>query len=207
MITEKIFGIGNSKTGVTSLGYALVELGLDPCSGWNTSKHLIKYWMDGRYIAIFGFAKKYKSFYDAPWNYGDFYKLLNEKFPNSKFILTERDLDTWILSLKNHFTPSRKNKTDISYKFARVGLDGQAIHKMRYGISSRSIEGLEEQYKLAQKNRDDEIKKYFKGKTNFLVVNWEKGDGWKELCEFLEKPIPNIPFLHLNKTVNKVHKK
>jgi len=34
---------------------------------------------------------------------------------------------------------------------------------------------------------------------NCLVVCWENGDGWKELCEFLNVPIPDVPFPHLNK--------
>lgn len=34
---------------------------------------------------------------------------------------------------------------------------------------------------------------------NCLVVCWENGDGWKELCEFLDVPIPDVPFPHLNK--------
>jgi len=36
---------------------------------------------------------------------------------------------------------------------------------------------------------------------NCLVVCWEAGDGWKELCEFLGKPIPNVPFPHLNSSL------
>jgi hypothetical protein len=32
-------------------------------------------------------------------------------------------------------------------------------------------------------------------------VCWENGDGWKELANFLEKPVPDQPFPHINKTV------
>jgi len=35
---------------------------------------------------------------------------------------------------------------------------------------------------------------------NCLVVCWENGDGWEQLCEFLHVPIPDIPFPHLNKS-------
>ena len=38
---------------------------------------------------------------------------------------------------------------------------------------------------------------------SLIVVNWEKGDGWKELCGFLEKPVPKVPFPITNQEPNK----
>jgi len=41
---------------------------------------------------------------------------------------------------------------------------------------------------------------YFKDKpSQLLVMNIFEGDGWKELCRFLNKPVPNKPFPHKNK--------
>ncbi len=31
-------------------------------------------------------------------------------------------------------------------------------------------------------------------------MNFEAGDGWIKLCDFLEHPVPNDPFPHLNCT-------
>jgi hypothetical protein len=40
---------------------------------------------------------------------------------------------------------------------------------------------------------------YFSNRDNFLIICFEKGHGWKELCRFLDKPIPSVPFPHVNK--------
>ncbi len=42
---------------------------------------------------------------------------------------------------------------------------------------------------------ETQIVDHFRSRPNdFLTVCWETGDGWKELCEFLDKPIPDDPF-------------
>jgi hypothetical protein len=30
------------------------------------------------------------------------------------------------------------------------------------------------------------------------LLEWEIGDGWGPLCEFLGKPVPEVPFPHAN---------
>jgi hypothetical protein len=53
-----------------------------------------------------------------------------------------------------------------------------------------------------------EVQKYFNNQPNKLIVlDWEKGDGWIELCEFLGKPVPSLPFPHANKGQYKPKKK
>lgn len=45
-----------------------------------------------------------------------------------------------------------------------------------------------------------EVRDYFKDRPDdFLEVNWENGDGWELLCDFLGKEIPDRPFPHANK--------
>lgn len=57
----------------------------------------------------------------------------------------------------------------------------------------------EDRAKLAYKVYNREINRFFSNGTyDFLKVCWENGDGWGELCEFLKKPIPDIPFPHVN---------
>ena len=47
---------------------------------------------------------------------------------------------------------------------------------------------------------NDEVLAYFRDRPEcLLVVDWERGHGWKELCRFLECPIPAEPFPHANR--------
>ena len=59
-------------------------------------------------------------------------------------------------------------------------------------------------FEMPQNRKDHFIEKYNKHNENMkqynpLVVCWESGDGWYPLCTFLDKPIPKVPFPHLNK--------
>jgi hypothetical protein len=44
-----------------------------------------------------------------------------------------------------------------------------------------------------------EVLDHFGGRSDFLVMQLEKGDGWPQLCSFLGKPIPEGEFPHLNR--------
>jgi hypothetical protein len=40
---------------------------------------------------------------------------------------------------------------------------------------------------------------HFSGREqDLLVVCWETGDGWNELCRFLQRPLPDQRFPHEN---------
>jgi len=84
----KIFGIGLPRTGTTSLHNALKSLGIK-------SKHF-------PFKLYTSFDDKllgdYDLFVDSPIQL--IYKLLDDKFPESKFILTTRSLDSWLESME-----------------------------------------------------------------------------------------------------------
>ena len=72
------------------------------------------------------------------------------------------------------------------------------IHKHIYG--KVEIKGNEEVYLDTYQKHNLAVRKYFANrKEDFIELNWEKGDDWKMLCNFLKKPVLNIPFPHINK--------
>jgi len=190
---SKIFGIGFHKTGTTSLEKCLLDLGYRPQAAWGESNHLNKNWFNKDYDPIINFAKRFKSLSDGPWNFGDFYKVLDKHFPDSKFILTVRDSDSWFNSLRKWCTPRYGIKSSI-----KCLPDGPAFHKAIFGMTEDSLEDHETRYKSVYEQRNQDIVDHFKDTNKLLVVDWNQ-HGWKELCEFLEIPTVKRAFPHMNK--------
>lgn len=110
MQKEKIFCIGFGKTGTTTLGHTLKTLGYNHLEG-PVRSGLIWYslnLMDNLWKLI----RNHDSFDDFPYPF--LYKELHLKYPNAKFILTERSNSAeWLLSLQKHNL--RNGPTDANY--------------------------------------------------------------------------------------------
>ena len=82
------------KTGTTSLGLALLKLGY---SVLGARIDLGEKLSEGRIEEVLEIAEPFDALQDVPWAL--LYKELDEKFPNSKFILTVREEEKWLKSL------------------------------------------------------------------------------------------------------------
>ena len=187
-MTEKNFGIGMPKTGTSSLNVALKTLGIksihDP---WKFRR---KTWETGEY--------KWSKNFDALTNFGEWsFPHLDENYPNSKFILTTRDKESWLTSCGKHFSPrnEKKYKRPLDSAFKRLEIFGTKVFTtQRYSYV----------YDLHVKTVLD----YFKNRQqNLLVLDVCAGDGWKKLCKFLEVDIPDIPFPYENRRRRKRKRK
>jgi len=173
----KIFGIGMFKTGTKTLGAALTKLGFRTLSGpWWPEEMINDPWYEQSerwteyYDVIKSQVEKYDAFEDYPWMY--LYEECDHWWPESKFILTIRD-------------PDRVAVSDINM-LKRRGV-------RRRDLPSRPA--LRERYERHYSS----VSKYFRGRTNLLLVNFEEGDGWRAICDFLGLSIPDEPFPHKNK--------
>jgi hypothetical protein len=71
-------------------------------------------------------------------------------------------------------------------------------HLYGFDVSSATDQELVERFN----RHNGEVREYFKTRpADLLVVDWEQGDAWQEVCEFLEEPIPPNDFPHLNRRV------
>jgi hypothetical protein len=172
----KYFCIGFPKTGTNTLAYCFRLLGYRDLK---VHGYFISWFRNGYDVSniindenFCNYIECYDMFSD--WPFHIIYKELDQKYPRSKFILTERkDQETWQKSLANH----RKTR------------------------SKEELKKWSKQIPRYRKNHNDEVIDYFKNRSDdLLVLCWEKGDGWKELCNFLNVPLPNLPFPHKNKT-------
>jgi len=164
---HKIFGIGLGKTGTTSLAEAMAALGYK-------AKHSPKFLNE---IEEFDFLNDV--FISVR------YAFLDHMFPNAKFILTYRELESWIASCEVY---SKK-------KSGRGPLRRLENRFYAYGITWYDKDKFVDAYHRFHKK----VFAHFDGRDNFLVMDISKGDGWETLCPFLGKEVPDMPFPHKNK--------
>lgn len=174
----KIFGIGLQKTGTTSLGIALAQLGYRHRT---FSQAMMLCVGEGLLEPAFAFVDLFDSFDDLPWPL--IYRELDARYPGSRFILTtRRDSQSWIRSMRRH----------------ALRMGPKEHRRLAYGHSMPF--GHEAEYITRYEHHNREVRDYFRDRPgDLLEVCWETGAGWAELCAFLGKPIPALPFPHVNK--------
>ena len=176
MGSSKIFGIGFHKTGTSSLAAALSQLGYrvtGPQEELNptTTQH--------HYEKTFKLVDEHDAFQDNPWPI--LYKELDQKYPGSKFILTLRSTDSWIKSVVRHF-----------------GTNSSPMREWIYGIGYPK--GNEAIYIARYEQHNKDVLNYFKDRSDdLLVLRITEGEGWQNLCSFLDRESPETDFPHLNK--------
>lgn len=171
-MVKKIFGIGLSKTGTTSLTTALEILGYSCIHNPLISEQINQY--DAATDIVISSQFEY----------------LDKKYPDSKFILTTRDLNDWLNSCQVHFDLKRLANHSLNKKPEKL----KKILEYRqnfYGSLDYNLHIFTQKY-YTHHNR---VFRYFADKPDdLLVMNICNGDGWIKLCPFLCKSIPSQPF-------------
>ena len=94
----RVFCIGWHKTGTSSLGHALVQLGYSVLGCRLDMVHPLR---QDDLEAVLGLAGQFDALQDVPW--AALYRELDQAFPGSRFILTEREEQSWLRSALRHF--------------------------------------------------------------------------------------------------------
>jgi hypothetical protein len=177
-LKRKVFCIGFSKTGTTSLRDALTRLGYRVTGPNGHLDPDIEQKMDALTTEL---STKYDAFQDNPWPL--VYRKMDAMYPGSRFILTVRDPDKWLSSVVRHF-----------------GVDETPIRTVIYGFGSPI--GHEDLYRDRMVRHDQEVLEYFKERPDdLLVIDITKAqdeENWGKICGFLGEPIPAVPFPHSN---------
>ena len=182
-LPTKIFGIGMHKTATTSLAKALGVMGY-AAGHWKSAhwaKRLYKEVSNWDYSPT---IEKYNALCDLPIPL--LYKKLDKMYPNSKFILTTRNEQSWLNSVKTHWSESNP----FRHQWDNDPFTHQ-VHTLLYGQK----EFNEEVFLNRFREHTKEVLDYFKDrKDDLLVMNMNNGDGWDKLCEFLNQPVPQVPY-------------
>jgi hypothetical protein len=174
----KVFGIGLGRTGSMSLARAMRILGYK-------SIHSIK---------DFNCIKKHTFCGDI--EISGRYKFLDYAYKDAKFILTIRDLESWLDS-NRRWAANRKGEP-----WGLKGFTGISIWRAlnRWNL-----------YEIAHYDEDTYIRAYYRHhagvydhfaerKDKLLTLNVCGGDGWEVLCPFLGiEKIPDVRFPHTHR--------
>ncbi len=178
----KIFGIGLSKTGTSSLAQALQILGYKTLDNMGASRYVA-----GDLSSIdMDTVEAHEALTDTP--IPSFYRELDARFPRSKFILTVRDREGWLKSCMKQFSPRFAEGQSEPNKRLFEDLYGTNV------FDETKFSGGYERF-VAR------VLEYFEDRPqDLLVLNVTAGEGWEKLCPFLGRPVPDVPFPKANVT-------
>lgn len=194
-IPTRIFGIGMHKTGTTSLHCAFEHL------GYRSAHWVDAHWAKAVYQEMVGLNRslsleRYYAMSDLPFPL--LYKQIDTAYPNSKFILTIRNENSWLESVEKHWNP-KYNKFRNTWKNDPFT---DKVHQLLYGQKHFDKEVMLNRYR----QHNAEVMEYFKTRPNdLLVLDIDTNENWKNLCNFLSVPIPNIDYPHKFATVARQH--
>jgi len=154
---SKIWGLGLSRTGTSTLTYVLNEVGYNHIH-YPTDDEMLSFNNDG--ASDIPVIPKFKK--------------LDTMFPNSKFILTTRDKEKWLQSMSTYL--ARKVNWNQSTRTLNIRELVYGDVWFNYSVYERSFD-----------NHEKNIREYFKKRPNdLLVLNIVDGiDKPQKLFDFL----------------------
>ena len=214
---NKIFCVGYNKTGTTTIETVLRFYGYSLPNQRQQEIRLTQNVFATDYKEFISFVSQFDAFQDMPFSQGSTYVAADALFPNSKFILTERDSQEWFYSMVKFHEKifeiddmSKITEQDVKAKFNYLFPGYLYKNKQRF-LSAFVGDKKEvmwdnlydEEYYISQyERRNMEIKKYFSESNNkLLTIDATKEKDTEKLCEFLNIPTDfKIAMPHANKT-------
>ena len=175
---NKLFGIGLSKTGTLSLDAAFSELGL-------RSIHYppAESMLTGRFAVLDAFDAA------SDISVSVFFRELDAAFPGSRYVLTVRDLEGWLDSMRAHLASRDSGAYTGDTPAGRLR---ERMFGCRRFDRARLIE--------AYHRHHTGVRAYFADRPgDLLKLNICAGEGWSKLAPFLGVPAPATAFPHRHK--------
>lgn len=201
----RLIGAGLPRTGTLSQKVALETLGLAPCY------HMVNVLGDLDRAQVWrralGGEEPWQEAFDGfqatvDWPGSFFYKKLIDAYPDAKVLLSVRSADSWERSMHKTVWGLFYGDTlmgDLSSARARVDPQWHGFREMmkEMWLGSGLIKSASDPQLMtsAMERFNDEVRQTVPPER--LLV-WSAGDGWDPICRFLDLPVPNTPFPHLN---------
>jgi hypothetical protein len=184
LAAEKVFGVGLSRSGTTSLNKALEMLGYNAAHFINPFTAQMLTLED---------AALFDALTDTP--VCGMFETLYHMFPNARFIYTRRPVEIWLKSQENHarhlfgvtdygvLRETTARRGSVTHGLRRAMLSGGLLYHHRDALAARQA---------FEARLDAFFDHYDRGRL--LVFDMSSGDGWDRLCGFLGKSAPQAPF-------------
>jgi hypothetical protein len=202
----KLIGAGLPRTGTLSQKVALEILGIGQCYHMVNvlgELDLVPQWRraldgDARWDEIF---EGYQATVDWPGSF--FYRELLDVYPDAKVLLSVRDGASWARSMREtiwgvlygdiliRHLSSARSIVDAKWR-DYIELMTEMWHRSGLLHDETTTAGS---MAAAMDSYHDDVKRTVPPER--LLV-WSVSEGWEPLCEFLDKPVPEMLFPHLN---------
>src|ERR1700730_15372260 len=195
------------RTGTLTQKLALEMLGLDPCY------HMVDVLADLDQAPLWDAALNgegpWRQIFDGfestvDWPGGYFYRELIEFYPQAKVLLSVREPEAWERSMRQTVWAVRHGESLIrllSSAQGHVNPQWQGflnmIDRLIWEGKGTFASGHAEPQQLIDRMElhNEEVKRDVP--PDRLLV-WSVSEGWEPLCDFLELPVPDVPFPHVN---------
>jgi Sulfotransferase domain len=195
------------RTGTLTQKMALEMLGLGPCY------HMVDVLADLDQAALWESAldgeHPWEQIFDGfhstvDWPGGYFYRELIDVYPEAKVLLSVREPEAWERSMRQTVWAVRHGESLIrllSSAQAHVSPQWQGFLQMIDRLvwegngTFASGHATPEQLIETMNRHTEEVRRSVPPER--LLV-WSVAEGWEPLCEFLELPVPEEPFPHIN---------
>jgi len=182
----KVVCVGLPRTGTTSIAVLGRILGYNPIH----TNVAIAYQLSQGDITMLHGTDPYDFFSDEPycvlWN--TFYRI----YPKAKFILTIRDMTSWIKSMKFMFREHQKNWDEDMKKF----------QLRMWKITPKFWEGDVDENFLRRwylRHNGEVVSTIAEKQLLILPLEIQNKEKLKKVCNFLGKPLPEEGYPHTNK--------
>ena len=192
-MTNKIFVISFQRNGTTSTGEFFKKSGYKVADFWVSHRlNWSNKWFEGDFNSIFNSPEFINNevFEDDPWWCGNFYKQLYHQFPNSKFILMERDADKWFDSMVSHSNGKSLGNTYLhSHLYQRVTEYNNSNIPKELIVWDNGLPLNEEHrthYIDIYENQNLEVKRFFNrhNSSRLITLNLEDSNKWDKLTSY-----------------------
>jgi hypothetical protein len=199
-MTVKVIGSGFGRTGTLSLKAALEILGFAPCYHMEEvikRPFHTKLWQQigrGKAVPWEQIFHNFQATVDFPASV--FYRELFDTYPNAKVVHTVRDPERWYKSTAETIYQAAANFPFWVPKI--IPPLGWFIDLQERLIWQKIFNGrfLDRDYAIEVFNQHTATVRQHIPPENLLV--FEVKEGWEPLCAFLNVPVPDIPFPHIN---------
>ncbi|WP_425077412.1 sulfotransferase [Psychroserpens sp. S379A] len=202
----KIFGVGNNKTGTTSLKEAFLQLGYVVASQ-GEAERMIKKWAIRDFKSLIKFCRKSEFFQDIPFSKPYTFIALDQAFPGSKFVLTVRDTpEQWYNSITKFHAKKwgvdNKIPTKEDLKNSEYCYKGWVweVNRLQYTTPEKEPYKKEELIKRYNDHNSAVIDYFRHRPKDLLVLNVSEEGAYKKLCCFLGVEAVANEFPWVNKT-------